>query len=128
MQQVQHTNPDGSVVTIWCGERAVIGERATIGERAMIGGWATIGEWAAIGEWATIGEWAVIGERATIGGRARRHAVRCDGYVFTVGTRDGEARIFAGCRDFNEVEAREHWGPAHKQHAETTVILDFLFR
>lgn len=36
--------------------------------------------------------------------------------------------VYAGCRAFNEKEAREHWGPAHPQHAETTAILDFLFR
>ena len=121
------------------GQYAVIGESAIIGERARIGYGARIGQVAVIGYGARIGYGASIGERASIGRGAsigygaviapnsRRHAVRSDGYVFTVGERNGEKRVFAGCRDFNEKEARAHWGPKHKMHKETAFILNLVF-
>jgi len=111
------------------GEGAIIGERAKIGEWAIIGEWAKIGEWAIIGERATIGKGAAIGKGAKIGEGAKRHAMRSDGYVFTVGTLGGVSTVWAGCRAFNEQEARAHWGnPDHPHRDETLAILDFLFR
>ncbi len=105
MEKRKHTNPDGTVTTIY------------------VGGWATIGGMAAIGEGAT------IGGRAKIGAGARRYAVRSDSYVFTVGTLNGVPTVWAGCRKFNEPQARAHWGdPAHPHRDETLAILDFLFR
>lgn len=97
MKQHQHKNPDGSVVTIWCGNGATIGTRARIGNGtrigrgvmigigawigndvrigndtrigrgATIGYWATIENRARIGDWATICDWAWIGGQVTIG-------------------------------------------------------------
>lgn len=66
---------------------------------------------------------------ANIGARAKRHAVRSDGYVFTVGTLNDVPTVWAGCRKFNEEQARAHWGdPEHPHGVETLAILDFLFR
>ena len=126
MEMKIHTNPDGSTISVPAS--AVIGKEAHIAEGASIGKVAIISERVVIRRGADIRKEATIEEWAVIGEWARRHAVRSDGYVFTVGERDGKKRIFAGCRDFSEAQAREHWGINHKHHAETTAILDFLFR
>ena len=129
MEERKHTNPDGEVVTIYIGEWAKIGAGAVIGGWAKIGGRANIGVGAVIGERAVIGVGANIGEWAKIGAGAKRHAVRSDGYVFTVGTLNGVPTVWAGRRGFSEGQARTHWGdPAHPHRAETLAILDFLFR
>ena len=108
MKKTQYTNPDGSVVTIWVGDYASIGNRASIGNGA------------------SIGDYARVGNGASIGNGAKRHAVRSDGHVFTVGERNGEKRVFAGCRDFNRAEALKHWDTKHPRYKETRAILKFL--
>lgn len=138
MTKKEHVNPDGNVVTIWIeiyaiidsnvdiGRGASIGSYASIGIGARIGSGASIGSGARIGSNASIGSHAIIGIGAMIDANAKRYAVRSDGYVFTVGWRNDEMRIFAGCRDFNRAEALAHWNTNHRLYKETRAILKFL--
>src|SRR4029079_10263378 len=85
------------------------GMNVSIRNGVRIHEYAGVGDGASIGHGAAVGATAVIGPRGAIRPNARRFVQRSDGYVFTLGTRDGEQCIWAGCRDFSIEEAREHW-------------------
>ena len=111
MEKRQRVNPDGSVVTIYCGDEASIGARAKIGDEARIGAWARI---------ETPLHYADGG-------------MRRDGYRFSGIVMDGRIIVSTGCRvGWSMDEARSHWGSTgYRDRAlgdETLAMLDLIER
>ncbi len=108
MQTMQHTNPDGTVVTIYKHESASIGVGASIGARA------SIGESASIGARASIGESSIF--LANLGRSLQNNAI-------SLVRVNGALELHVGCRRKTLADARVYWGAGHRNQKTASYML-----